>query len=141
VTLLIREGPAAELTVATRILAHRGLLAPDGRIAAVVGTDVLYVAARDVSAATMTPYDVSAILLRDGSILAGTPPDDASLYLDALRASRGAQVAALSSDGTMTTTPDLVTLVEGLTRMPWADAEAEARGAGALVGAYPFPEG
>lgn len=139
--LLIREGPATELTVATRILAHFGLLGAGGRVAMVVGSDVVYVSAREATPAAMTPYDVAALLVADGSTLAGTPPEDAARYVDALRATRGARVAAVARDGSLVTTPDLATLVEGLARMPWADAEGEARGAGALVGAYPLPEG
>lgn len=138
--LLIREGPATELTVATRILAHRGLLAPGGRVALLIGRDVVYLAGRGIAPATMTPYDVCAVLLRDGSVLSGTPPEDGGRYLDALRGARGARVAALAADGAMETTPDLATLVAGLAQMPWPDAEGEARAAGALVGAYPFPE-
>ncbi|MDE3102673.1 MAG: hypothetical protein KGJ98_10610 [Chloroflexota bacterium] len=139
--LLIREGPATELTVATRILARLGILAPDGRIAVLVGTEVVYLPARGVAASTMTPYDVAALRLRDGSMLAGTPPDDAERYLAALRGTTGARAAALTGGGTMEMTPDLATLVEGLARTPWGEAEGEARAAGALVGAYPVPEG
>jgi hypothetical protein len=138
--LLIREGPATELTVATRILAHRGLLAPEGRVALIVGSDVVYLPGKATTPSMMTPYDIAGVLLADGSTLAGEPPDDAPLYLAALRDARGARAAALMLDGTMTTTPDLTALVEGLARMPWSEAEGEARSAGALVGAYPFPE-
>lgn len=138
--LLIREGPATELTVATRILAHRGLLAAEGRIALIVGSEVVYVAGSATTPSMLTPYDIAAVHLSDGSTLAGEPPDDASLYLAALRDARGARAAALMPDGTITTTPDLAALVEGLARMPWSEAEGEARAAGALVGAYPFPD-
>lgn len=135
--LLIREGPATDLVVATRILAHRGALAEGGRVALRVGSDVVYLAGRAVRAATMTPYDVSAVRLADGTTLAGTPPDDVGRYLDALRAAPAARVATLTAEGQMTVTPDLEALVEGLVQMPWSAAEADARGAGALVGAYP----
>ncbi len=138
--LLIREGPATELAVAMRILGRLGILAPDGRVATLVGTEVVYLPARGTAPSTMTPYDVAAVLLGDGSPLAGTPPDDAERYVAALRATRGARAAALTADGTLQLTPDLATLVEGLVRAPWAEAEGEARAAGALVGAYPLPE-
>lgn len=135
--LLIREAPATELVVATRILAHLGILPDGARVALRVGSDVVYLAGRGERAATMTPYDIAALHLADGAVLAGTQPDDAARYLDALRGAVGAHAAALTRDGTIVTTPDLVTLVEGLARAPWAEVEAEARGAGALVGAYP----
>lgn len=138
--LLIREGPATELTVATRILAHRGLLAPDGRVATMVGSDVLYLPGKATTPSMMTPYDIAAVHVADGSVLAGDPPDDAPRYVAALREARGARAVALLADGTLVTTPDLATMVEGLARMPWAEAEGDARAAGALVGAYPFPE-
>ena len=134
--MLIREGPATELTVATRILAHLGLLADDGRVAIVVGSEVVYVPGRGTSASTLTPYDVAAVRLRDGIDLAGTPPDDAARYLDALRADRSARAAALVTTGEVATAADVVGLVEGLARLPWAEAEGRARAAGALVGAY-----
>ena len=96
---------------------------------------MVYLAGSGVSAATMTPYDVCALRLGDGSALAGTPSDDAVLYLAALR-SRDRRAAALTADG-MVSAPDLSALLEGLCRVPWDEAEGEARGAGALIGAYP----
>src|SRR5258708_30345466 len=91
--MLIREDPATELTVATRILAHAGALASDGRVAALVGTEVVYLAARGISPHTMTPYDVAAVRLGDGSVLAGEPPEDFARYLAALRTT-GSRAAA-----------------------------------------------
>ncbi len=126
--------------MATRILAHLGALGVDGRAALIVGGDVVYLGGRGTTAATMTPYDVSAVLLTDGSALAGTPPDDAERYVVSLRGAPGARAAALGPDGVIASAPGLLALVEGLTRTPWAEAEAAARAAGALVGAYPFPE-
>lgn len=135
--LLIREGPATELTVATRILAHLGLLAGDGRVALVVGSEVVYLAARGARAATMTPYDVAALRLGDGLGLAGDPPGDAERYLAALRADRGAGAAALSADGAMATAGGVVALVERLSGTAWSEAEARVRSGGGLVGVYP----
>jgi hypothetical protein len=135
--LLIREGPATELTVATRILAHLGLLGADGRVALRVGSDVVYLAGRGVRPPTMTPYDLAAVRLADGLELAGTPPEDAAQYLVALRADRGARVAARTPDGQIVTADGVVELVERLSRLGWSDAEARARAAGGLVGAYP----
>lgn len=136
--LLIRERPATELAVATRILAHLGILAPEGRLALAVGTDLVYLAARGTSPATMTPYDVCAVLRRDGSVLAGTAPDDVARYLGALEAAAGATAVALTADGRVAAAPDLRALVEGSSGAAWPEAEASARAAGALVGAYPF---
>lgn len=38
--MLIREEPATELTVATRILAHAGALADEGRVALLTGEEI-----------------------------------------------------------------------------------------------------
>lgn len=136
-TLLIREGPATEVTVATRILAHLGLLAADGRVAMLVGSEVMYVGGRGASAATLTPYDVCALRLADGIELAGAPPAAAQRYRDALRADRSARAAALVAPDDVVTAPDVVALVERLSGAAWAEAEGQARAAGALLGAYP----
>src|SRR5688500_20180792 len=87
--VLIREHPATELTVATRILAREDALAPEGRITLRLN-DVLYVAGRGVSNHTMTPYDVVSILLAAGSQLLGVPPDDLAEYVAAHRAAPAA---------------------------------------------------
>lgn len=101
-----------------------------------MGSDVVYLAGRGVRAATMTPYDVAALRLSDGLDLAGTPPNDAERYLAAVRASPGACAAALTRGG-LTTATDLAGLVEGLVGVTWAEAVADARGAGALLGVSP----
>jgi len=137
--MLIREEPATELTVATRILARAGALAPDGRVAVVVGTDVVYVTARGASPHTMTPYDVAALHLADGTVLFGDPPDDAERYRDALRRSPDARAAALAADGRLVTAASLRACVAALLGTSWDYAESEARAAGALIGAYPLP--
>jgi len=134
--VLIREDPATELTVATRILAQADALASDGRVALLVG-EVVYVAGAGISNRTMTPYDVTIVRLRDGLDLFGTLPDDVTRYLDALRSSPGSTTVALAADGTLVTADGLPSLVLALLHRPWAEAEAEAKAAGALIGAYP----
>ena len=134
--MLIREEPATELTVATRILAHARALANDGRVALLVG-EVVYVPAAGTSNHTMTPYDVTIVRLRDGLELLGTPPADVGRYLDVLRTHAGAHAAALAADGTLVTADTLRAVVVALVRRPWDEAEGHAKAAGALIGAYP----
>lgn len=122
--------------MATRILAHLGALAPGGRVASLVGSEVVYIAGRSATPATMTPYDVAAVRLRDGLDLAGSPPEDVARYLGALRTERAARAVAAVADGDLVAAADLATLVEHVARLPWAEAEGRARAAGALVGAY-----
>jgi hypothetical protein len=122
--------------VATRILAHLGALAPDGRVASLVGSEVVYVGGRTASPATMTPYDVAAVRLGDGLDLAGAPPADVARYLEVLRTERAVRAVAAVASGELVAAGDLATLVEHIARLPWAEAEAHARTAGALVGAY-----
>lgn len=134
--MLIREEPATELTVATRMLAHAGALAADGRVALLTG-EVVYVAGEGVPNVTMTPYDVTIVRLRDGTELWGTPPRDVSRYLDALRVRPTARAVAIAADGTVVTAESLRSVVVALLGRPWDAAEAEAKAAGALIGAYP----
>lgn len=134
--MLIREEPATELTVATRMLAHAGALAADGRVALLTG-EVVYVAGEGVPNGTMTPYDVTIVRLRDGIELWGTPPRDVSRYLDALRVRPTARAVAIAADGTVVTAESLRSVVVALLGRPWDTAEAEAKAAGALIGAYP----
>jgi len=134
--VLIREDPATELTVATRILAHTDALAADGRVALLTG-EVVYVSGAGIPNRTMTPYDVTIVRLRDGLDLFGMPPVDVARYLDALRSSPGSTVAALAADGTLVTADGLGPLVQVLLHRPWDEAEAQAKAAGALIGAYP----
>jgi hypothetical protein len=135
--VLIREDPATELTVATRILAHGGTLPDDGRVVLLVG-EVVYVAGEGVSNHTMTPYDVTIVRLSDGLDFFGAPPRDVGRYLDALRARPEASAAALAGDGTLVTAETLAGVVATLLHQPWAEAEAHAKSAGALIGAYPL---
>jgi hypothetical protein len=136
--VLIREAPATELTVATRILARAGVLASEGRVAALVGSEVVYLARRGVTPLSMTPYDVAAVRLADGLELYGDPPDDVARYLAALRAARGARAAALRADGHVVTAGSVRDCVAALLGRPFEDLEAEARLVGTLFGAYPI---
>jgi len=99
--------------------------------------EVVYVAGDGVSNHTMTPYDVTIVRLRDGLDLFGTPPNDLARYLDALRAHPEARAAAFAVDGTLVTADSLPSIVATLLHRPWDEAEAHARAAGALIGAYP----
>jgi len=148
--VLIREQPATELTVATRILARAGALAPDGRLALRLH-DVVYVSGRDVSNHTMTPYDVTSVLLADGAPLIGVPPDDVDDYVSALRAAPDADSAGRASDGVIVTAPSLRACATALLarrraeQSPdaaslarvWEGLVTDARIAGALIGAFP----
>jgi len=135
--VLIREAPATELTVATRILARAGALANEGRVALLVGSEVVYLAGRGIAAASMTPYDIASVRLADGLPLGGDPPEDAERYLAALRAASRSRAAALRKDGTLVTAPSARACVAALLGRPYEDLEAEARLTGALFGAYP----
>ena len=148
--VLIREQPATELTIATRILARADALAPEGRITLRLH-DVLYVAGRGVSNHTMTPYDVVSVLLADGSPLLGTPPDDLDEYVAAHRAAPEAESVGRGSDGVIVAATSLracaITLLarrrgEYATHGPslehvWEELVADARISGALIGAFP----
>lgn len=135
--MLIREAPATELTVATRILSRAGVLADGGCLALLVGTEVVYLPGRGVAAASMTPYDVAAVRLADGLSLAGDPPVDAERYLRALRRPGDARAAALRHDGTLVSAPSARDCVAALLGRDYEELEAEARLTGALFGAYP----
>ena len=148
--VLIREQPATELTVATRILARAEALAPEGRITLRLH-DVVYVAGRGVSNHTMTPYDIVSVLLADGTPLLGVPPDDIAEYVAAHRAAPDAESVGRGSDGVIVAAPSLRTCATGLLarrrggRGPddasleraWDELVADARIAGALIGAFP----
>ncbi|CAN5162167.1 hypothetical protein BH18CHL2_BH18CHL2_07300 [soil metagenome] len=136
--MLIREGPATELTVATRILARAGVLAPDGRIALVVGSEVVYLGAKGVPPQSMTPYDVAAVRFPGGPILYGEPPPDVHSYIDALRAAHDARAAARRSDGTIVTAASVRDCVAMLLGRRYEDLVQEARASGAMFGAYPI---
>ena len=148
--VLIREQPATELTIATRILARADALAPEGRITLRLN-DVIYIAGRGVSNHTMTPYDVVSILLADGSPLLGLPPDGVHEYVAAHRSAPEAESVGRAWDGVIVAAPSLracaITLIarrrgEEGTHGPsleqvWEELVAEARISGALIGAFP----
>jgi hypothetical protein len=148
--VLIREQPATELTVATRILARADALAPDGRITLRLN-DVLYVSGRGVSNHTMTPYDVVSILFADGSSLLGVPPDDIDEYVAAHRAAPHAESTGRGPDGVIVAAPSLracalVLLARrrgedgpdaATLERVWEELVSDARVAGALIGAFP----
>ena len=148
--MLIRDQPATELTVATRILARADALAADGRITVRLH-DVVYVAGRGVSNATMTPYDVVSVLVADGTPLLGVPPEDVDEYVAAYRAAADAVSVGRGHDGALIASPSLracaATLLARrrgerapdpaiLERM-WEELVAHARLSGALIGAFP----
>jgi hypothetical protein len=148
--VLIRDRPATERTVATRILARADALAPDGRITLRL-RDVVYVAGRGVSNHTLTPYDVVSILLADGAPLLGAPPDDIEDYLAAHRAAADAESVGRGLDGVIVAASSLRACAIALLarrrgeRGPdaaslervWQELVADARVAGALIGAFP----
>ena len=134
--MLIREDPATQLAVATRILSNANALSESGRVVLLTG-EVVYVAGQGISNHTMTPYDVTIVRLRDGLDLFGTPPSDVGRYLEALRAHPEARAAALAADGTLVSADSLPSVVATLLHRPWDEALANAKAAGALIGAYP----
>jgi hypothetical protein len=104
-------------------------------VALLVGSEVVYLAGRGARAATLTPYDVCAVRL-DGTALAGDLPADAERYVSAFRQHPRERVAAFTPSGLVTASSP-VALVERISGSPWSKVESLARGAGALVGAYP----
>lgn len=152
--MLVREQPATELTIATRILARAGALAPDDRITLRL-SDVLYVGGRGVGLATMTPYDVAVVLVADGTLLHGTPPSDIASYVAAHRRWTAAGSVARCTDGEYVSAPTLRACAIAVLRRAhgeeaasdqttiehaWLDLVAQARVAGALIGAFPTDE-
>jgi len=152
--VLVREQPATELTIATRILARAGALGPEDRITFRLN-DVAYIAGRGVTLATMTPYDVAVVLVEDGSTLHGTPPDDIAAYVDAHRRWPHAASVARCTDGAYVSAPTLRACAvvvlrrargeESISDGPtiehvWLDLVSQARVSGALIGAFPTDE-
>jgi ribulose-5-phosphate 4-epimerase/fuculose-1-phosphate aldolase len=149
--MLVREQPATELTIATRILARAGALGGDRRITLRL-KDVMYIGGRGVALATMTPYDVAVVLVSDGATLHGLPPSDTSEYLDMHRRSpqiasvarmadvdyvcaatlRGCVVAALRRARGEDESTDEATI-----EAAWLELVSQARISGALIGAFP----
>ncbi|HEV8229187.1 MAG TPA: hypothetical protein VGQ86_04440 [Candidatus Limnocylindria bacterium] len=152
--MLIREQPATDLTVATRILARAGAIAPDGRVTLRLN-DVIYVSGRGVSNHTMTPYDVVSILLADGTPLIGEPPADLVEQIALHRRSPDAVAVGRAADGALVAAPSLracaIALLarqrgeagrtdDATIERSWHELVAEARVAGALIGAFPTEE-
>ena len=150
--MLIREQPATELAVATRILARAGALPDDGRITVRLH-DVVYVAARGVSNHTMTPYDVVSLLIADGSRLIGDPPEDIGDYVAVHRGSPAAVSVVRAANGDLLSGPSIRACTIAALRAgrgtslernddatierTWLELVSEARIAGALIGAFP----
>ena len=149
--MLVREQPATELTIATRILARAGALTPDARITLRLH-DVIYIGGRGVGLVTMTPYDVAVVLASDGAALHGAPPEDVGSYLEAHRRSPHAASVARTPDGAHLSATSLRGCVVAVLRQMrgekgssddatieqvWVDLVAQARVSGALIGAFP----
>ncbi|TMB97624.1 MAG: hypothetical protein E6J38_01630 [Chloroflexi bacterium] len=122
--MLVREQPATDLTIATRILARSGALVGDRRITLRL-RDVMYIGGRDVELSTMTPYDVAVVLSSDGRMSDGDYVCAPTL--------RGCVVAALRRvRGENETSADDATI-----EAVWLDLVSQARISGALIGAFP----
>lgn len=152
--MLVREQPAVDLTIATRILFRAGALAPDGRITLRLN-EVVYIGGRGVGLATITPYDIAVLLVRDGSTLHGTPPPDVDAYLEAhLRAPHAASVARVAESEFVSAGSLRACVVASLRRgrgqeertdentieSVWNELVAQARLSGALIGAFATDE-
>ncbi len=149
--MLVREQPATELTIATRILSRAGALAAEGRVTLRLN-DVMYIGGRGIGLATMTPYDVAVLLVLDGSTLHGSPPDDVEAYLDAHRRLGDAASVARVGPSEYVSAPSLRACVvaalrrtrgegtthdEAVIEQAWLDLVSQARVTGALIGAFP----
>ncbi len=150
--MLIREQPATDLCVATRILARAGALAPDGRITVRLA-EVVYVAGRGVANSTVTPYDVAAVRVGDGAVLSGTPPVDLDRYLAAHRRGTDIGSVALAASGELVEAESVRACAVATLRRAraepaaardrspieetWLELVRQARVAGALIGAFP----
>jgi len=149
--MLVREQPATDLTIATRILARAGALPANARITLRL-SDVLYIGGRAIGLSTMTPYDVAVVLVSDGSTLHGSPPDDVSAYLDAHRRWPAAASVVRMPDGSYMSAAtlracvvaalrrargDYATSDEATIERVWLELVSQARITGALIGAFP----
>jgi hypothetical protein len=152
--MLVREQPATELVIATRILARAGALADGGRITLRLN-DVVYIGGRGASLATITPYDVAVVLYSDGSTLHGSPPDDTPAYVEAHRRAPLAASVARIGDGSYLSATSLRSCVVAALRRArgeeeasddttietvWTELVSEARVTGALIGAFATDE-
>ncbi len=152
--MLVREQPATELAIATRILSRAGALAADARITLRLA-DVLYIGGRGAGLATITPYDIAVVLVSDGSALHGAPPDDVAAYLDAHRRTPDAGSVARVTEGEYLTASSLRSCVVAALRRArgedaasdeptiervWTELVTQARISGALIGAFATDE-
>ena len=152
--MLVREQPATELVIATRILARAGALAAEGRITLRLH-DVVYIGGRSASLSTITPYDVAVVLYSDGSTLHGTPPDDTPAYIEAHRRAPMAASVARVTDGVYLSARSLRSCVVAALRRArgeenapddttietvWTELVSQARITGALIGAFATDE-
>ena len=152
--MLVREQPAVDLAIATRILFRAGAISDDGRITLRLN-DVVYVGGRGVGLATITPYDMAVLLVSDGSTLHGSPPQDAIAYLDAHRRSPRAGSVVRVATAEFLSAPTLRACVvaalrrargeEGPTdattiEVVWNELVSHARISGALIGAFATDE-
>jgi ribulose-5-phosphate 4-epimerase/fuculose-1-phosphate aldolase len=136
--MLIREDLGTELARVTRILSYAGALPPDGRITALAG-EVVYVAARGVANATMTPYDIAIVRLADADVLRAAPPDDIERYLAVYRSSPLVRAVARAHDGSLVKGLNLLacakaTLLRADAEDSWERAEHDAAAHGAFIG-------
>lgn len=145
--MLIREDPATELTVATRILARAGALAETDRVTLRAG-EVCYVSARGVSNHTMTPYDVAIVRIADGIVLWSEPPADVERYLVEYRRDVRLGAVIATKRGMVNGAALHVSAVRALgehdvpgdadaVEAAWRRLVVEARSNGTLIGAFP----
>ncbi len=152
--MLVREQPATELVIATRILARAGALAAEGRITLRLH-DVVYIGGRSATLSTITPYDVAVVLYSDGSTLHGSPPDDMPAYIEAHRRAAMAASVARVADGAYLSARSLSSCVVAALRRArgevdapddttietvWTELVSQARITGALIGAFATDE-
>jgi ribulose-5-phosphate 4-epimerase/fuculose-1-phosphate aldolase len=152
--VLVREQPAVDLAIATRILFRAGALPEDGRITLRLN-DVVYIGGRGVGLATITPYDMAVLLLSDGSTLHGAPPADAIAYLDAhRRAPNAGSVVRVATAEFLSASTLRACVVAALRRARgeegssdemtieavWNEVVSQARISGALIGAFATDE-
>ena len=137
-TLLIREDLGAELARVTRILSYAGALSADARITALAG-EVVYVGARGVANATMTPYDIAIVRVTDADALRAEPPADIERYLAVYRSSPLVRAVAAGLDGSMVKGLSLLacakaTLLRADPEDSWERAATDAASHGAFIG-------
>ena len=152
--MLVREQPAVDLAIATRILFRAGAITEDGRITLRLN-DVVYIGGRGVGLATITPYDLAVLLVSDGSTLHGSPPADAIAYLDAHRRSPHAGSVVRAATAEFLSAPTLRACVVAALRRArgeegasdemtietvWNQLVSQARISGALIGAFATDE-